>query len=158
MRCAAAWQPSRASVPGEQLLHRSVSCSSKRTLLLCTCLSQTLRSPHFIASTSSNHPLATTFESMHERFMRLYSRRAMLHHYTQVRESGPFRLSACMNALLTVQPPSPVLLTTQYTDGGGAGVFDEASESLVSLADSYRQLQSSVAPSGPEMERYVPMF
>ena len=50
------------------------------------------------------------------------------------------------------------LPTGQYTDGGSAAIFDEASESIISLAESYRQMQQGAAPSGPEMERLVPMF
>jgi len=55
------------------------------------CGAPPLGSPHGLLCLANNSCIATTFDSMHDRFMRLYSRRAMLHHYTQVRASQGFQ-------------------------------------------------------------------
>ena len=79
---------------------------------------------------ANNSCIADTFEHQFDRFQRLYSRRAMMHHYTQ------------------------------YTEGGNASIFEEASESIQALVGAYREteIRPTAHSMTADLARLVPMF
>ena len=101
------------------------------------CSAAPLHSHHGVLSLSNNTCIATTFDRMHQRFDKLYSRRAMVHHYTQyMGEAGDKRGEA----------------------GDGGDAFGEAALAVAELIDAYRSFDDAEAPSHEDIERFVPFI
>ena len=95
------------------------------------CSAAPLEHPHALLALANNTSVRALFEAMHDRFVRLYSRRAMVHHYAG-------------------------FMGVDEAGGDGSGLFAEAEAALVDLSAAYEELERAQPPSEAELARYVP--
>jgi tubulin epsilon len=91
------------------------------------CSAAALEHPHAVLCLTNNTCIAETFDAMLSRFSKLYSRRAMVHHFSEY-----------------------------MGDGDAPQMFASAHDALCQLSASYREFDNAVPPTDEELRRIVP--